>query len=427
MVSRTLRTALAVMTAVLLLTSVFTPHAWAASKFKVLYSFKGYHARDGGFSQAGLTFDAAGNLYGTTLRGGRVGANDGTVFQLSPAGNGSWTEKVLHMFNCGTGTGGCQPVGNLIMDSAGSLYGTASTAGRYGGGTVFRLTPGSGGTWTETVLHSFGNGNDGRSPRANLIFDASGNLYGTTFGGGGSGGNGTVFELSPNGDGTWSENVLYSFHSGGTDGSSPQAGVIFDPAGNLYGTTRDGGTDTFHVGTVFELSPNGDGTWTESILHSFQSNGKDGNTPVAGLALDSAGNLYGTTSLGGRASCGCGTVFELTPGQNGQWTEKVLHSFNGKDGSAPYGGVILDSAGNLYGTTSSGGSSNYGEVFKLSPNGHGGWKESVLHSFSINSKHGNKDGVVPWAGLILDAAGNLYGTATAGGSKNNGTVFEITP
>lgn len=275
------------------------------------------------------------------------------------------------------------------------------------------------------MLHSFGNGNDGRAPRANLIFDASGNLYGTTFGGG-SDGDGTVFELSPNGDGTWSENVLYSFQSGGTDGNWPDADLTFDPAGNLYGTTRIGGTDTFHVGTVFELSPNGHGTWTESILHSFQSDGKDGNTPLAGLVLDTAGNLYGTTEYGGGASCSCGTVFELSPGKNGQWTEHILHSFNVENGSGPVAGVIFDAAGSLYGTTFSGGSRNNGTVFKLSPNGQGGWKESVLHSFSTLGR-GNKDGVNPWAGLILDAAGNLYGTATAGGSKNNGTVFEITP
>ncbi|MGA2904008.1 MAG: choice-of-anchor tandem repeat GloVer-containing protein [Candidatus Korobacteraceae bacterium] len=213
--------------------------------------------------------------------------------------------------------------------------------------------------WNEKVLHSFNNnGVDGAEPYAGLIFDAAGNLYGTT-GNGGVNAGGTVLELTPAGGGNWAETVLYSFCSqtNCTDGANPSASLIFDAAGNLYSTTDAGGT--YGDGTVFELTPTAGGGWTEQVLHSFNNNGTDGAYPYAGLIFDATGNLYGTTLNGGTYQCvdeGCGTVFELTPTAGGGWTEQVLHNFgNGTDGFWPYAGLILDAAGNLYGTTQLGG------------------------------------------------------------------------
>ena len=279
----------------------------------------------------------------------------------------------------------------------------------------------AGGAWTEKVLHNFNhNGTDGYWPIASPILDAAGNLYGTTFQGGAYD-LGTVFELTPTGGG-WTETVLHTF-SGYTDGGSPWAGLVFDTAGNLYGTTPYGGD--YYAGTVFELTPTAGGGWTKQVLHSFSPDCTDGYEPYAGLIFDTAGNLYGTTSAGGTYSCNGsqgGTVFELTPTEGGGWTETVLHSFNsnGTDGIIPYASLVFDTAGNLYGTTVSGGTYNYGTVFKLSP-GEGGWTETVLHTFN------GTDGAAPYAGLIRDAAGNLYGTTFLGGAYGGGTVFELTP
>ena len=323
----------------------------------------------------------------------------------------NWNEKVLHDFS-NNGTDGFYPYGGLIFDAAGNLYGTTQVGGTYNNGTAFELTPTAGGGWTEQVLYSFGGGlYDG------LIFDAAGNLYGT-MGGGGVGGYGTVFELTPTAGGGWSEEVLYSFGEG-TDGGGPYAGVIFDKNGNLYGTTTKGGT--YGWGTVFELTPAAGGGWTETVLHSFNNNGTDGYTPLAGLIFDAVGNLYGTTWHGGAYGYPGGTVFELTPTAGGGWTETVLHSFNGTDGSNPYAGLIFDVAGNLYGTTSNGGDYGLGTVFELTPAAGGGWTEQVLHSFN------GTDGNGPIAGLIFDKNGDLYGTTAGGGNYGHGTVFELTP
>ena len=223
--------------------------------------------------------------------------------------------------------------------------------------------------WMEKVLHSFNNnGTDGYEPYfGSLIFDAAGKLYGTTTTGGTSG-DGTVFELTPTGGGGWTEQVLYSF--GNTpDGAYANAVPIFDAAGNLYGTTSEGGTN--RDGTVFELMPAGGGSWTETLLHSFNNNGTDGFLPNAGLIFDAAGNLYGTTYYGGAGGgCqpnGCGTVVELTPTAGGGWTEQVLFSFNGTDGAIPVAGLIFDATGKVYGTTTEGGTLNAGTVFELTP------------------------------------------------------------
>jgi len=334
--------------------------------------------------------------------------------------------SVLQDFNY-SGTDGSAPVGGVIFDSAGNLYGTTAGGGNscFGGvgcGTVFELSP-KGGAWTETVLYRFNSGTDGAYPLAGMIFDRAGNLYGTTeFDG--TYGCGAVFELSPTGGGNWAEKVLYNFANSATDGCAPQAGLILDAAGNLYGTTTFGGNLSCYTyragcGTVFELIPQTGGIWTEKVLHFFT--GKDGAEPYyAGVVFDGAGNLYGTTFAGG--SRGFGTVFELTPKSHGHWVEKVLHTFNlGKDGVQPWSGLCIDAAGNLYGTTYAGGSSGYGTIFEVSPHGKN-WTEKVIHAFSNNGT----DGYQPEGNsLILDRAGNLYGTTTWGGAV--GAAFELTP
>jgi uncharacterized repeat protein (TIGR03803 family) len=315
--------------------------------------------------------------------------------------------RVLYSF--AGGSDGAYPEAGLIKDLAGNLYGTTTGGGiSYGYGTVFELAPDG----IETVLYAFTGGSDGNDPYAGLIRDSAGNLYGTTAFGGARH-YGTVFELAP--DGT--ETVLHSFT--GSDGADPFAGLIKDKAGNLYGTTEEGGSTScegYGCGTVFELAPDG----TETVLHAF-TGGNDGDDPIGGLIKDSAGNLYGTTVNGGGTGCGygCGTVFKLAP----DGTETVLYAFTGgSDGAGPAAGLIKDSAGNLYGTTEGGGgtscNSGYGcgTVFEFAPDG----TETVLHAFT-----GGNDGATPFAGLIKDSAGNLYGTTFLGGTYGGGVVFKV--
>jgi uncharacterized repeat protein (TIGR03803 family) len=394
----------------ILVVTVLATSTYAATE-KVLHAFNGI-GREGSEPLAGLVHDAAGNLYGTTLYGGTFA--NGTVFELSPKAGGGWTEKVLYSFDA---HGALPYTGGLILDATGNLYGTTYLGGAYGSGTVFELSPRAGGRWTEKVLHNFNaNGKDGYSPWGGLIFDTAGDLYGTTLSGGAYR-SGTVFELAPKAGGGWTEDVLHDFDDNGNDGSNPFAGLIFDAAGNLYGTTGGGGSRTF--GTVFELTPKAGGGWTETILHSF--NGEDGNDPYAGVIFDAFGNLYGTTGGGGAYTFG--TVFELSPKAGGGWSEKVLHNFGntGKDGNDPSGGVLLDAAGNLYGTTYSGGAYGLGTVFELTPKPAGGWTEKILHTFN------GKNGAASDAGLIFDTSGNLYGTTREGGPHGDGIVFEIIP
>jgi uncharacterized repeat protein (TIGR03803 family) len=318
--------------------------------------------------------------------------------------------KALYRFK-GDGAGdGQYSYANLIFDAAGSLYGTTSYGGTNHHGAVFKLTPNPDGSWSEQLLYSFKGVDDGSNPYAGLIFDAAGSLYGTTQ----TGGNlGTVFKLTPNPDGSWTESVIHSF--GALDGSFPVSGLIFDAAGNLYGTTQYGGISDF--GTVFKLAPNPDGSWTESVLHAFS--GGDGQYPYAGLIFDAAGNLYGTTAAGG--AYGLGTAFMLIPNPDGSWTEQVIFSF-GRRTQTPYAGLVFDGAGNLYGTTTSNsGDSRTGTVFRLSPNPDGTWAKHTLHTFK------GTDGAYPYAGLIFDNAGNLYGTTTYGGVFDEGTVFKLAP
>jgi len=390
-----------------------------------LYSFGGLLDSNGSSPQAALVRDAAGNFYGTTLYGGSHSFEGelgwGTVFELSPTTDGGWTESVLHSFNY-DGVDGVQPESALVLDAAGNLYGTTYGGGAHDYGTVFELSPMARGGWSETILHSFNNPGDGYTPVAGVTLDSAGTLYGTTVEGGRYN-SGTVFELSPTAGGVWTEKILHHFGYN-ADGEEPFGGVTLDAAGNIYGTTNGGGA--YNAGTVYEIIRK---TGTEKVLHSFNITG-EGHYPGAWVILDAAGNVYGTTSVGGETqNCGtqrcpeaAGTVFELTQ-KTGDWSVKVLHTFlsNGKDGYAPEAGLVFDTAGNLYGTTSGGGPNNFGTVFELTPSAGGGWTETLLYSWGDNTSDNE-----PQAGLILDSAGNLYGT-TPGDSSGYGAVFEVTP
>jgi uncharacterized repeat protein (TIGR03803 family) len=387
----------------------------AAPKLSVLFPFTNLR---GAHPIGGLISDAAGNLYGTTANGGSHG--DGTVFELSPPA-----------FDGVDGLGG---VAGLIADGAGNLFGTTYSGGPSNDGVVFELSPPAVGktAWTETVLQTFDviNGNlpNGSVPQAGLIADVAGNLYGTTSVGGAYD-SGVVFELSPAiGKKRWTETVLYSFGMNGLYdlGGNPAAGLVADGAGNLYGTTPNGGAGG--SGVVFELSPpaRGKSAWAPTVLYSFNVFGvtnDDGQNPAAALIFDGAGNLYGTTKAGGLYNDG--VVFRLSPPPKGQstWTETVLQSFDRANGENPYAGLIADRAGNLYGTTENGGANGDGVVFELSPPAEGqtAWTETVLHSFNITN------GEYPYAGLIGDGAGSFYGATESGGHSNDGVAFKITP
>lgn len=380
------------------------------SREVVLYSFLGKD--DGAYPVAGLTADKTGTLYGTTGSGAANTCRShrcGTVFALIPSGSG-YTERVLYRFR-GYPADGALPQAPMILDKKGALYGTTAQGGAAKQGTVFRLTP-SGSTYIESVLYSFRNGTDGARPFSGLIADKTGALYGTTNQGGGASAFGTVFKLTPSGGG-YLESVLHAFR-GGTDGANPVAGLTADDTGALYGTTIGGGSG---VGTVFKLTPSGRG-YSESVVYSFQ-NKSDGATPSARLITDTTGALYGTTAAGG--TNGYGTVFKIVPSGTG-YTESVLYSFqNGNDGASPFPGLVADAAGALYGMTTVGGMKGFGTVFKLAPSGSG-YGESVLYSFQSGS-----DGANPYATLIADKTGALYGTTVSGGTSNKGIVFRLTP
>jgi uncharacterized repeat protein (TIGR03803 family) len=412
---------------VVAIVTLFAVQVWAGTATEeVLHSFRqDKHA-------LGVIFGPDGNLYGVTVLGGSDGV--GTAFKLTPAAGGGWLETRVLNF----GREGSYP-GPLIFAPDGNLYGTTELTPDGGCGGVFELSLNATGRWEEKLLHSLSCA-EGLYPESALVRDASGNLYGTAWGGGADE-KGTVFELSPTTGGGWTFKVLHSFT--GADGSHLQSAVAIDAGGNLYGTALCGGpSGTLSVfvltpdcggdpgaGTVWELSPLSDGSWTETTLYSF-TGGDDGANPSAlgQLIFDSAGNLYGGTHNGG--AFGLGTVFELSPTGDGTWSEKVLHSFNGKDGIAPSGGVIADGAGNLYGETfgpgcylncGSGGESGGQLVYELSPNTDGTWTETVMHRFDDPVSGG------PAMGLIFDGVGNLYGTTWMGGAFNSGVVFEIEP
>jgi uncharacterized repeat protein (TIGR03803 family) len=365
----------------------------------VLYTFSG--GTDGANPYAGVIRDLAGNLYGTAEYGGDLsecyGSGCGVVYKVGKAG-----ETLLYTF---TGAAdGAYPSASLVSDLAGNLYGTSDGGGPAQAGVVFKLNKAS----QETVVYGFP-GTDGSGPWAGVILDSAGNLYGTTNGGGASGA-GTVYKI----DTTGKETVLYNF-TGGADGGDPNAGVILDAAGNLYGTAVDGGA--YGGGVVYKLAPSGQQTVLYSFMDStncFGCPSTDGNFPYGGVIMDSAGNLYGTTASGGTS--GWGTLWKLdTSGQ-----ETILHDFtNGADGGNVYSGVVMDSAGNLYGTTYAG--AKAGVVYEMAASG----EFSVLYSFMDGS-----DGGYPWAGVVLDAAGNLYGTTWSGGNPATdypGVVYEVNP
>jgi uncharacterized repeat protein (TIGR03803 family) len=398
-----------------LVPGVLASQSARAQVFTILYSFRGMP--DGEVPAAGLLRDPKGNLYGTTSEGGNTICYQGcgTVFKIDADGK----ETVLHNFGYHKyGHGQSVQVG-LVRDSTGNLYGTTPFGGQdETSGTVFKVSP----TGKETVLHKFKRGAEGFFPQARVVRDSSGNLYGTTVTGGNSTGSGVVFKLNKFGR----ETVLYSFtcyvcngQSGGGFGD-PYEGVIRDSSGNFYGVAAGGKVTSqcpSGCGVVYKLDKNGTG----AALYSF-AGGMDGSDPVGNLIMDAAGNLYGTTKTGGGSHCngfsgGCGTVFKVDPSGN----ETVLYTFNdGMDGGYPLGGLARDSQGNLYGTTQGGGRISdcfCGVVFKLDPNGN----ETTLHAFA------RKTGWGPNPDLIADAAGNLYGTTMWGGHQNLGVVYKITP
>jgi uncharacterized repeat protein (TIGR03803 family) len=390
-----------------------------AQTFNVIYTFTA--GADGAIPVAGVTLGGSGTLYGTTEQGGTSG--DGAAFALKQRGS-SWTLNPLHEFSGFSGSDGARPQAPLAVGPNGSLYGTTTIGGVTNGGTVFQLQPPANACktaicyWDESVLHSF-IPDDGQFPFfGKLVFDQSGNIYGTAASGGFYGG-GVVYELVADSD--WMFSILHNFDtvSGSGDGFTPVAGVIFDAAGNLYGTTEDGGMGQCSngCGTIFQLMPSGS-AWTESILYPFNS-GASGYYPNGTLVMDQSGNLYGTTFDGGG---GQGTVFILAPSGSG-WAFSIAYTFSA---CHPYAGVTMDAAGDLYGTCSSGGADGYGMVFMLTPSG-GSWTLTDLHDFT-----GGSDGANPSGGVVLDSSGNLYGTANLGGNLSNcnggcGTVWEITP
>jgi uncharacterized repeat protein (TIGR03803 family) len=375
---------------------------------QVLLSFSG---TNGNGPQSGLIEGGKGIFYGTTETGGTD--NEGTVFELANNASG-WNEKVLHNFGTGS-EDGAQPVAGLVMDSAGHFYGTTREGGAYGFGTVFELLRRSGGGWVEKILHSFQyNDTEGNTPYGGLILDSAGNLYGACWGGGHKN-YGTVFELLPGKSG-WQEKTLANFN--GLNGSKPVGSLIFDSGGNLYGTTLNGGASGFY-GTVFELTPSATGAWTVTTLYAFDN--YDGADPQGALVFDAAGNLYGTTVQGGS---GFGYVFELSPNASGMWNYTALLEFTGgTTGGYPGPTLIFDQGGNLYGTAFVGGEGNGGVVFELSPSAGGAWNQTILYNFVYNGPNGSG----PTGPLVLDSSGNLYGTTNAGGSSNEGVAYEITP
>lgn len=400
---------LRVVTQVALAALLIAVQAGAAQTETALYSF-GSQSGDGIYPSAGLVMDSKGNLYGTTSTGGSGGGvmGYGTVFRVAPDG----TETVLYEFGSQSGDGN-YPAAGLVRGKRGVLYGTTLKGGGsgcqgFGCGTVFMVDK----RGKETVLYSFGSqSGDGANPQAGLVMDKEGNLYGTTYSGGAYGndggtGYGTVFKVTPAG----AETVLYNFGGQSGDAAHPYAGLILDKKGNLYGTTTSGGATS--NGTVFEITPAG----TETVLYSFAPHFGDGDGwfPYGGLVMDAKGNLYGTTIGGVKHG---GTVFKLT--RVGK--ETVLYNFGSQsgDGDFPYAGLVKDKVGNLYGTTYDGGAIGAGTVFRITPSG----TETVLYSFGSQSG----DGEFLYGGLVMDKSGNLYGNTYQGGANGYGVVFKVTP
>ena len=409
-------------------------NAALASGTTVAYSFAGDD--DGEYPSTDLILDGAGNLYGTTVQGGDLGG--GTVFQLSPSGRGGWIHTVLYSFTGGADGG--QPYGGVTLGEDGSLYGTAVIGGTGGTcvedgcGVAFKLTN-AGGTWTETVIHDFTGGGDGYGPGSGLTFDQDGNLYGMTPTGG-AGGLGTIYQLRPGAAdqlrpgaadqlrpgaaAAWTLRVIHSF-TGGDDGGAGSAGrLLLDGDGSLLGVATVGGA--FGQGTVFELSASPAGRWRLRTLYAFKGQ-PDAGFPYGGLVRDAAGNLYGTSYYEGAGDLGA--VYQLSPKSGGGWKERVLYSFRGGlDGSNSIATLVFGAGGVLYGTTSEGGAPgcSCGTIFAMTPGPGGRWRESVVYRFE-----GVPDGAFAYNGMVADPAGNLYGTTVHGGADNEGSIYQFTP
>lgn len=377
-----------------------------AQTLKIVHNF-GSSASDGSQPWSGVTFDSHGNMFGTSVYGGTYGF--GTLYEFSPKAGGGWTEKIVHAF--GNTGDGLTPYSAPVIDAHGNLYGMTPSGGTGSNGTAFELSPKTGGSYTETILHNFpASSRDGYYPQAGLTMDSKGTLYGVTTNGGTTLSGGVAFELIPGG-GSWKEKILFYFNF--TDGGSPSANVTLDSSGNVYGTTFAGGIGSgFGGGLVFELAPTTSGVWTETILDEFTPNGPDGSNPTAPVIFDAKGNLYGSTESG--------QIFELSAQGDGTWSEIVLYTFGGSPSPS---GVVFDAQGNLYGTTKYGGAYGYGLVFELSPTSSGTWTETTLHDFQNNGV----DGTYPIGGVTFDASGNLWGTTSSGGAHSAGTVFLIRP
>ena len=400
----------------------------------VLYNFCPHSGcMDGGNPTGTPILDAHGNIYGVASIGGAN--NEGAVYELTQSG-GTWGESVLYSFCPQSGClDGKEPYYPLVFDSQGNLYGTTLSGGSSNGGVVYELSPppGGNGPWTETVLYNIClvTCPDGEQFIGGLAIDSHGNLYGAAEQGGSNHNTGLIFELSPGGGGSWTYTVLYNFCSltNCADGSSPQGGLIFDAHGNLYGTTTSGGAN--QGGTVYELSANGGG-WSETVLYSFcaTSGCPDGNDPQDSLVMDPQGHLYGG-AVGGGANA-YGGIFELTPAGGGSWTEQVLVSFcPGPSCANGYGpkGVAADPRGNIFGDTAFGGNNgaNRGTVFELSPGSGGQWTFNVIYTFCPQENCSNNGGGEPLTGVVLDGLGNVYGTTGAGGLYSEGAVYELAP
>ena len=341
---------------------------------------------------------------------------------LAAAPASAQTFTTLYSFAAGTSDGG-YPQGGVSIDSSGKLYGTTTSYGSHGTGVVYKLVPPTGGgSWTESVVYNLGGTNDGKYPYSGVLIGSNGDLFGTTINGGQLGLNyGTFYEVSPT---SGTEIGEFSFSGGGSGQNEYTLGnVIQDSSGNFYGTSYLGGAH--NQGAVWKLSFSSPFV-VETVIYSFNrtATNLDGITPYAGLVMDSSGNLYGTTYKGGTGagcqSAGCGTVFKLSPSGGTTWNETILYSFDATlgDGVFPESNLIIDNSGNLIGTTTVGSATGNGEVFQISPSG----TKTVIHSFT----GGTTDGSQPWSGVTMDASGNLWGTTRNGGAHNYGTVYKLT-
>lgn len=385
----------------------------SASTERALWSFGG--TGDGRGPTGNLIMDAAGNFYGVTILGGAY--NMGTVFELSPNGNGGWTETVLYSFGSQNGDG-LQPTSGLVMDGNGNLYGTTEFGGANQTGTVFELSPASGSGWSETVIYTFGphGKGDGYYPASDLALDAQGNLFGTTFGGGAIG-EGAVYELSAS-SARWTETLLHSFPSSAKDGFNPETGILLgEIQTHLYGSTSTGVED----GTMYRLWFIND-DWVEKTIHDFDFSDGGGSQTGGDLVMDGSLNIYGASNNAG--ANGTGSVWEMAYHPTRMRSFSLLYSFGvdgSGDGTHPQSGVIVGTNGTVYGTTGFGGTNNDGIVFALTKS-QNTWQETILYSFT-----GGSDGSAPVGQLIQDKQGNLYGVGLEGGTHGGGVVFEVSP